>query len=439
MLLQFRSLASALLVLAIAIPAHAGTTREADAFSRPLAFAAPEQEDRFALGRSFFKLPWIAAPASVTARDGLGPLFAANACQACHVGNGRGHPPMRADEPVTAATVLTARRDDELPHYGAQLQTRAIAPLRPEASVRVQWNLHRVRFPDGSTRELRSPAVEVSGWQYGAPVKPVRASLRIAPAMIGLGLLEAIPAADIERHAAAQRTAGGGGFPNRVTDLASGAQVLGRFGWKAGQPSVRQQSLKAFAEDLGITSALFPADACTEMHGGCRQMPQGGSPELEPGIGEAVVFHVSHLAPPARRRTDDPGVVAGESLFHAAGCAGCHRPRWRTGAVPGFPALSGREILPYTDLLLHDMGEGLADGMRDGLASGRHWRTAPLWGLGHTHAVSGAKAGFLHDGRARDLVEAILWHGGEAGASRNAWMALPAVDRDRVIRFLESL
>lgn len=411
--------------------------RSAEAFSQPVANLPLADRGRFALGNSFFTSPWVSAPASTRARDGLGPLFDAAACQDCHVRDGRGHAPPGPKQALTAAVVrLTGPQGTPDPIYGSQLQTHAVAGLAPEAKVRVHWQSHTVRLPDGFEVELRAPRLELSELSDGSLAPDTRAGLRIAPPMIGLGLLESIAAADLRAAPDDKATAG---QVREVTDRVSGRLALGRFGWKAAQPSVRQQSLAALVEDMGITSALFPQDNCSPAQAACRALPHGGTPELEPAIEDGLVFYARHLAVPARRDADRPEVREGEALFAQIGCAGCHRPQWTTATVADAPALSKQTIWPYTDLRLHDMGPGLDDGVDEAGVPSRFWRTPPLWGLGHTATVSGPHAGYLHDGRARTATEAILWHGGEAQAARDAWAALPDNKRRRVLRFLGSL
>jgi CxxC motif-containing protein (DUF1111 family) len=403
------------------------------AFSRPAANLGVSERRQFAVGNSFFSLPWISAPASTSARDGLGPLFAAAACQDCHVRDGRGHPPADANDELQAAVVRLARPDGSIhPVYGEQLQNRALPGHAPEARPRVFWEEQELALPDGTAYRLRRPRLELGGWGYGDP-GPLRTSLRVAPPMIGLGLLGAIPEQELLRQEAAQAKLGLRGRLNRAADGS-----IGRFGWKAAQPSVAEQIAAAFAQDIGITSIRRPSDACTAAQQACRNAPQGGRPELGPAVEAALVFYSRHLAVPARRDHEVADVQAGRQTFSAIGCAACHRPQWHTGASDS-AALAGQQIWPYTDLLLHDLGEGLADGVPEHRAGRQHWRTAPLWGLQHAQSVGGAKMGFLHDGRARSLAEAILWHGGEASASRDAWVALPREERRRLIRFLASL
>ena len=417
------------------IPLTPGTNRSADAFSQPAANLAPGLRAEFTIGNSFFSQAWVIAPASVSARDGLGPLFNAAACQDCHLRDGRWHAPAAPGDALVGAVPRLANSIGEAdPHYGSQIQTRAVPDLAAEARVSVRWIESTVRLPDGTEFSLRRPDIQLSDWSEESPAAGWRAALRIAPPMIGLGLLEAIPAEDLERHAAKT-----GARLNRVPDRASAGTTIGRFGWKAAQPNLRQQSLTAFAEDIGITSSLIPRDACTGTQRDCRAQPHGGTPELSARIEQAVVFYAGHLAPVARRDHARPDVIAGEALFREIGCAGCHQPDWMTDESAVSPALADQHIWPYTDLALHDMGPDLADGVEEFEAAGHDWRTPPLWGLGHTHTVSGENAGFLHDGRARSTAEAILWHGGEAQAAREAWSSLPKSQRRQVLRFLASL
>lgn len=264
-------------------------------------------------------------------------------------------------------------------------------------------------------------------------------SPRAAPAMIGLGLLEAIPEEDIVAAADEDDADGDGisGRPNRVWNKDTGKQALGRLGWKANQPDMHHQAAGAFLGDMGITSSLFSSPDCTEAESDCALAPNGGEPEIGDERLDRVVFYSRTLAVPARRDVDDPGVVSGKHLFEQAGCAACHTQSFRTGEFE-IAELANQKIHPYTDLLLHDMGPELSDDRPDFLAAGEEWRTPPLWGLGLVHVVNHHRY-LLHDGRARGFAEAILWHGGEAEASREAFRALPREDREALISFLESL
>jgi CxxC motif-containing protein (DUF1111 family) len=258
-------------------------------------------------------------------------------------------------------------------------------------------------------------------------------SPRLALPIIGMGLLQAIPEDYILGLADLDDDDGDGisGRPNLV------AGALGRFGWKANVANVEQQVAAAFLGDIGITSDLAPNESCTSAQTACQEAPHGGTPEIESELFDQVVFYSKTLAVPARRDLDDPDVRAGARQFLDLGCASCHQPSHVTGDDDN-PALAGQVIFPYTDLLLHDMGPDLSDVRPDGLAGGSEWRTPPLWGLGLNEAVNGHEF-FLHDGRARSVEEAILWHGGEAETSKNGFVNLTAEQREQLLSFLGSL
>jgi CxxC motif-containing protein (DUF1111 family) len=409
------------------------------AYSQPATNLGTQERALFAVGNSFFTSPWVSAPSSVAARDGLGPLYNAAACQDCHIRDGRGRPPS-AGSAVSSLLRISLDDGSADPVYGNQIQDRALPGVKPEATLSVRWQLSEHKLAGGELVELRKPQPVLEDLAYGE-LKATQRSLRVAPPVIGLGLLEMIPDQQLtDASDESDRDSDGiSGRVNWVLDPEFSSLKVGRFGWKASQPSVRQQSLAAFANDMGISSSLFTRKICSESQSACDDLPGGGEPELEAGIELAVLFYVRHLAVPARRAMDAPEVIAGKRLFRELACASCHRPRWVTGQDPLSPALSSQQIWPYTDLLLHDMGEGLADGVREGDALGSEWRTPPLWGIHLARVVGGKGIGFLHDGRARNFKEAILWHGGEAKASAAAFAALPEVQRGYLVSFLKSL
>ncbi|WP_028239716.1 di-heme oxidoreductase family protein [Stutzerimonas azotifigens] len=424
-----------------------------NAFSLPSANLSPLRRLDFSVGNSFFRNPWVIAPTTTTARDGLGPLMNTNACQNCHIKDGRGHPPgpdatssvsmlVRLSQPAGAQQAALIERLGSLPDpvYGAQLQDMAIPGVQPEARIRVHYSPRLVTLADGTEIELRAPRLQIDRLGYGALADSTQFSARVAPPMIGLGLLEAIPEEAILANADPDDADGDGisGRPNLVWDHERQATVLGRFGWKAGLPSLRQQNAQAFAIDMGLTNVLFERDDCTEHQTACLAAVNGGEPEVSDKLLDAVTFYSRHLGVPARRQVDDPQVLQGKALFHQAGCAGCHTPSFTTAADAVDPELANQVIRPYSDLLLHDMGEGLADNRPEFQASGREWRTPPLWGIGLTQVVSGHTQ-FLHDGRARNLLEAILWHGGEAERARQQVVGFDAEQRAALLAFLESL
>ncbi len=415
----------------------------------------------FELGRAMFEKLWVSAPASTKASDGLGPLYNARSCAACHVNDGRGRPPSGPDDKPLALTLHLAVPAEPMaamsgvhgwqptapdPRYGAQLQTFATAGLTAEGQLRVTWDAQEVRLADGKTHSLRKPVIAFDDLAHGPFTPDIMSSPRIAPPMIGLGLLEAIPAADILAREDPDDADGDGisGRANIVWSPAHGRPILGRFGLKAGSATVAHQSAKAFANDIGVSSPAFPAPSgdCTPAQTLCRTAPHGDTDargdEIDAEGLAITVLYAANLAVPARRDVNDPEVLRGKALFHGAGCAGCHTPKHVTHRVEDAPHRSFQLIWPYTDLLLHDMGPGLADAFTEGRATGQEWRTPPLWGIGLTAAVSG-ETSFLHDGRARSLLEAILWHGGEAQAARDAVAAMEKADREALIRFLESL
>ncbi|WP_137176273.1 di-heme oxidoredictase family protein [Roseomonas sp. AR75] len=442
-------------------PGGAATVRntgDARAFSQPSANLPLDRLLDFRVGDGVFRKLWVSAPSSTTSSDGLGPLYNARGCQSCHLRDGRGRPP-EPGEPASSLLIrLSVPHDrprpaapapDWLPGtpdqtYGLQLQTFGIAGHPAEGRVVVDWTDDAVPLAGGEAAHLRRPAWRILDWGYGAPGPGLMISPRVAPPMIGLGLLEAIPEADIAAGADPEDRDGDGisGRAARVWSAHRGAPALGRFGWKAQAPTMEDQVADAFAADMGLSTRINPAPHgdCTAAQAGCRAAPAGaaaGETEVDPRLFDLVSFYARNLGVPART---EPGAEAlrGRAIFHAIGCAACHRPSFVTGAIPDRPEHSGQRIWPYTDMLLHDMGEDLADSRPEGAADGREWRTPPLWGLGHTQRVSGHTQ-LLHDGRARSVLEAILWHGGEAKTARDHVVGLAPEDRAALIAFLESL
>ena len=408
-----------------------------EAFSAPFPGLSRQHRREFHVGNSFFKDNWVSAPATAANRDGLGPLFHARSCSSCHVNDGRGAPP--AGDEVMTGLLLRLSAADGAPDkiYGNQLAVRALPGAEPEAAVSVRWVESEVKCADGVAVKLRRPEITVTRWHYGVPDAGLLIGPRLAPPVFGGGLLEAV--ADLESRAD-PGDKNGDGISGRVHYISTGqGRVAGRFGWKANVATLREQAAAAFAGDLGITSAEHPEENHTPAQAPkLAAFPDGGKPEAEALVMDRMETYLRGLGAPPRRRVDDAAVRAGAGLFETLKCSACHLPELKTGDAHPFPELRGQTIHPYTDLLLHDLGADLADGRPDGAASGSEWRTAPLWGLGLNAAVNG-NAFFLHDGRARSPTEAILWHGGEAAASRAAFLALPAADRAALAAFLESL
>jgi CxxC motif-containing protein (DUF1111 family) len=445
-------------------PGGAATVRamtNADAFSQSSGNISFEDELNFKVGNGLFRKLWVSAPSSTLASDGLGPLYNARSCQRCHIKDGRGHPPENADDNAISMFLrvsIPAPHDAAIfeiqdyiatlpdPNYGSQLQDFAVQGHASEYRLNITYDREVVTLADGAQVSLRHPTYAAADLGYGPLHPDAMLSPRVAPQMIGLGLLEAIPAADILAGAdpADLNKDGISGRPNVVWSTQFDQPMLGRFGLKAGSPTVMEQSAAAFAGDIGISSPLFPAGAgeCTATQTVCQSALHGdgddrGTEIDAEGMG-LVTFYSRNLAVPARRGADDAQVLQGKKVFYETGCTSCHTPSFVTHRLEDRAEQSFQLIWPYTDLLLHDMGPALADNRPEARATGQEWRTPPLWGIGLTEQVSGHTY-FLHDGRARSLLEAVLWHGGEARTQRDAVTQMNTADRDALIKYLESL
>jgi CxxC motif-containing protein (DUF1111 family) len=421
------------------------------AYTLPLANLLEENRQDHVVGNSLFNENWVAAPASAAGRDGLGPLFHARSCSSCHELDGRGKPPENGEVMTSLLLRLSIPGKSAQggpvpdPVYGSQLAPRALAGLEPEAEVTLTEKEIHGHFPDGTEYVLRQPIYAAGAWHYGTPSPDLMIGPRVAPPVFGLGLLEAVPEERIQRLADPDDADNDGisGRPNRVWNPDTGGYGIGRFGWKANTATLRRQTADALLNDMGLTSPGASAENHTSRQPQAAKFPSGGdssgAPELTAAMLDQVTHYVRTLAPPARRGAYEAPVRDGQRLFHSIGCTACHRATLNTGSGAGvLEELAGQTIHPYTDLLLHDMGPGLADHRPDYEASGSEWRTAPLWGLGLLPVVNGHER-LLHDGRARGIAEAILWHDGEARAARDAWMALLKDDREKVLSFIRSL
>ncbi len=413
----------------------------ADAYTLPLANLPMEGRLRHLQSDANFEAQFVTHPATV--QGGLGPIFNQNSCESCHLRNGRSVVPAFPGDASTGLLLrLSLPGQNEyggplpVPGFGGQLQTKAIFGGTPEGKLDVAWVEEVVAFLDGQTVRLQRPVFTVSE-PYSPLPNGLLTSPRNAPPVYGLGLLEAIAEADILANADENDADGDGisGRPNYGWDVVEQRPMLGRFGWKAANTTAMQQAADAFNQDMGITSHYFPLENC-DGQANCNLGLNPGH-DIDADFLEGTTFYFQTLAVPAARHLDAPQVMQGKRLFEKANCGSCHRPSYTTGSHP-ITELSGQLIFPYTDLLLHDMGEALADHRPDFLATGNEWRTPPLWGIGLTQVVNG-KATFLHDGRARTLEEAILWHGGEAKASREFYKQLNAQERRALVAFLEAL
>jgi CxxC motif-containing protein (DUF1111 family) len=422
---------------------------DAQAFAQRAPNSSRDSQLFFNSGQGFYYQPWLPPPSSIETRAGLGPLYDASACAQCHLAGGRGRPPLAPDEPFgglilklgTGERLATGEPESDRV-YGEQLQTLAVAGVRPEGTPQLDYAPLSGTYPDGTSYQLSSPTYRIERLQYGPT--DARLAPRVAPATIGLGLLEAIDESQLAELEDPDDADGDGisGRLNRVWDRQRGDVSIGRFGWKAEQPDLRQQIAAALAVDLGVTSQLYPHSDCSAAESDCTASeaapPDAAQPELAERVLDRIESYLRLLAVPPRRGAEDPAVAEGEQLFAQAGCDGCHVPRHVTAPDAALPELQNQTIWPYTDLLLHDLGPGLADARPSFLAAGSEWRTPPLWGLGLYRTVSGHER-LLHDGRAEGVAEAVLWHDGEATASRALFEAFTAEERGRLVAFVESL
>jgi CxxC motif-containing protein (DUF1111 family) len=411
-----------------------------EAFAYPARNLQEGRRDAFQIGDAIFNRNWVPAPATPQGNDGLGPTYNAISCSACHDNNGRGAPPSSPSDPFLGLLLRISLPGDG-PHggpapdptYGDQIQPFGVLGVPGEATPQVSYSEQPGSYADGTSYSLRAPTYTIVSPSFGPLDAGVMISPRLAPQVIGLGLLQAVDAQTILGFAS------NGGRTNLVWDERAQAMALGRFGWKANQPTLEQQSLGASRNDMGITDSLFPTENCPQAQTACAQAPMSMSqPNLQSLKENGLVVHALGLAVPARRGLDDPVAQNGNRLFTRFGCASCHVPKMQTGALPDWPELSSQTIRPFTDLLLHDMGPGLADGRPDFAASGSEWRTPPLWGLGLVEPIDGHLF-LLHDGRARGFEEAILWHGGQAEDAKEQFRTAAKSDRDALVAFLGSL
>ena len=419
-----------------------------EVFLQPVPGLTYAQLRLFKEGEKEFKVPWVVFPL-LGGHWGLGPTFIANACTVCHVQAGRGR---TVDNAIIVQQLLRVSVPGQgphgeplpHPHYGEQLQVFGVnvglkENLKPgEADVYIDWMPSSVTLADGTPVELRRPKLRMENLRFGPLGEQSMTSLRNTQVIYGLGFLEAVPESTLKDIAALQKKQGLNGRLNYVRDDIQQKTVLGRFGWKANQPSIRQQIVAAFLGDMGVTSSLYMEENCPPVQTLCLAMPPGNRPELLDYNWDQMEFWHAALAPPPARNLELPQVKLGEKLFQQAGCAACHVPELRTGDYPLLPIIANTTFRAFTDLLLHDMGEDLADGRPDFLAGPRDWRTPPLWGIGLSAQVNGSTH-LLHDGRARNVLEAILWHGGEAKAAKDAFSKMPLDEREALIAFVNAL
>ncbi|MGV3631447.1 MAG: di-heme oxidoredictase family protein [Bacteroidota bacterium] len=412
------------------------------AFSYQVKGVSQDEKLLFFVGNSFFQDNWVEAPSSTTARDGLGPLFNSKSCAGCHFRDGRGQP--FKNKGMLFRLSLPGNAPDNGPLaeliYGGQLQDNGISTVQNEGTMNISYTEIAGTYPDGTSYSLRKPAYSISGINYGGMDGSLLISPRVGQQMIGLGLLELIRESDLLAIADENDADGDGisGRPNYVWNPLTQMVQMGRFGWKANTATIELQVAGAFNGDIGITTGIFPMQNHTASQTACQGLPDGGTPEIADDDLAKVVLYSRTLGVPIRRNYKNQDVLEGKKLFNGNDCAKCHTPKFTTGNSGSINALKNVTIRPFTDMLLHDMGDDLADNRPDYLANGREWRTQPLWGLGLIKIV-GNHTYLLHDGRARSIEEAILWHGGEAENSKNKFKQLSKKERQQLIWFLESL
>jgi len=411
------------------------------AFTKPYSNLSNTDIDTLMLGKSFFKIPWILAPGATTARDGLGPLYNANTCISCHPNNAVGsvYNKKNISRSMVVRLSLPNSKENTIyvkngftpePNYGAQLAINGTHSVPYEGKLHISYNNKYITYDDGQSVVLKQPTYTLVDLNYGPLHKDTIISVRKAPALIGLGLLEQISKEEILKNEDIndENKDGISGVANYVYSIKNKAFTLGRYTYKASAPSVTHQIAAAFVNDMGLTSTYFPNDNCTQTQEACLSAPKAMHKIDVPTLRlEAISFYLEHLKVPYVKKTNPQG----KRIFNSLGCTSCH--------LPSLTTASGEIIKPFTDLLLHDMGEGLSDGRSEFKASGREWRTAPLWGINSLQKAIGKKVDYLHDGRASSLEEAILWHDGEAKNSKDAFKKLNEKNRQYLLEYLKEL
>lgn len=403
------------------------------------------QQAEFSIGNSLFNQTWVSSPASTTGRDGLGPTFNARACATCHFKDGRGKAFVNGEDSSGFLIRLSMpgqdSNGDALPvlGYGTQLQDRANNGVPFEAKVNVTYEVIDGEYADGTSYQLQKPIYSFSEEAFGS-LSGVLLSPRVAQQTIGLGLISALSDEEITKFEdeADSNNDGISGRANYVYNYDINERDLGKYGWKANAPTLKQQVAAALHGDMGLTTSLFSDSNCPSPQQDCTDAINGGTPEVTDVQLDKMLFYQAHLAVPNRRNYKDENVLKGRALFSSLNCIGCHAINQKTGTEAASDYLKNITIKPYSDFLLHDMGDDLADNRPDYLATGKEWRTQPLWGIGLISTVNG-HTNLMHDGRAANIEEAILWHGGEAEVIRENFKNLSVDDRENLISFVNSL
>ncbi len=403
------------------------------------------EQAEFATGNSLFNQTWVSSPASTTGRDGLGPTFNARACATCHFKDGRGKAFVNGEDSSGFLMRISMpgqdSNGDALPvlGYGTQLQDRANNGIPFEAKVNVTYEVINGEYADGTSYQLQKPIYSFSQEAFGS-LSGVLMSPRVAQQTIGLGLISALPDEEITKFEDETDSDNDGisGRANYVYNYEINERDLGKYGWKANAPTLKQQVAAALHGDMGLTTSLFSDSNCPSPQQDCADAINGGTPEVTDVQLDKMLFYQAHLAVPNRRNYKDENVLKGKALFSSLNCIGCHAINQKTGTEAASDYLKNITIKPYSDFLLHDMGDDLADNRPDYLATGNEWRTQPLWGIGLISTVNG-HTNLMHDGRAANIEEAILWHGGEAENIKEDFKNLSVDDRENLISFVNSL
>jgi CxxC motif-containing protein (DUF1111 family) len=414
---------------------------------KPVNNLTDEDYDKFMLGKSFFTIPWVEAPSVTTARDGLGPLFNANSCISCHPSNGRGVL-FNKDGFVSRSLIakLSIKSNDLKEHkeslkykgfvpngiYGGQLSINAIHGIDFEGKIKVDFEELDITFPDGEKQVLLKPKYSLENLNYGVISNDTNISYRLASTLNGVGLIELILDNDILKNVDENDSNRDGisGKANYVYSNITKKEELGKYTWKAGVYSLKEQIASAAHNDMGLTTSIFPYENCTSVQKECNNAPKARNKiDLPDERLDAITFYLKNL------KAYSPKIIneykEGLEIFEQISCAKCH--------ISSFETKKGFKVYPYSDFLLHDMGEELSDGKVEFMALAQEWRTAPLWGLALHEKINKEKPRLLHDGRARSFQEAILWHGGEALNSKENYMNLPKEKREKLLKFLEEL
>ncbi|MBU2949201.1 thiol oxidoreductase [Tamlana agarivorans] len=418
------------------------------AFGRGIPELSDLELSFFGIGNAMFDQSWVSSPATTTSRDGLGPLFNARACSGCHLRDGRGKPLLENGADSEGFLIRLSHGNNQITgpislfNYGGQLQDDSNLGIQSEGQIEVDFEIITGNYPDGSPFELRQPKYRIVNENYGS-LGNAEQSPRIGQQVIGLGFIDALSEASILENEDINDADGDGisGKANYVWNVKQNKNTIGKFGWKANQPTLEQQVAGALNGDMGLTTSIFPNENCPDgidcstLHNGVNT---GDTVEIPDEQFSRLMLYQAAISVPKRRDFKNVDVLKGKELFSALACVSCHVNSFTTSDYPLLSQISEVTIRPYSDFLLHDMGDALADNRGDFLANGNEWRTQPLWGLGMIELVNDHTF-LLHDGRARNIEEAILWHGGEAEQSKTDFMNLSNEERQQVLRFLNSL